>query len=84
MAMQRPQQSPVLMRSELKRDHYKTTPSRSGSVGLDDGFAVSGSRGTGHVGPTGVGNLPRPKERGGCDCEVCARNREVLERRAGE
>jgi hypothetical protein len=38
--------------------------------------------GTGHVGPTGVGNLPRPKERGGCDCEVCTRNQEVLERRA--
>jgi hypothetical protein len=42
------------------------------------------ARGMGHVGPTGVGNLPRPKERGGCDCEVCTRNREVLERRAGE
>ena len=37
--------------------------------------------GTGHIGPTGVGNLPRPKERGGCDCEVCAHNREVMERR---
>jgi hypothetical protein len=37
--------------------------------------------GTGHIGPTGVGNLPRPKERGGCDCEVCAHNREVLEGR---
>lgn len=24
-----------------------------------------------HVGPTGVGNLPRPKERGGCSCAVC-------------
>ena len=40
------------------------------------------ARGTGHVGPTGVGNLPRPKERGGCDCEVCTRNREVVGRRA--
>lgn len=39
--------------------------------------------GTGHVGPTGAGNLPRPEERGGCECEVCVRNREVLERRAG-
>jgi hypothetical protein len=37
--------------------------------------------GTGHIGPTGVGNLPRPKERGGCECEVCAHNREVMERR---
>ena len=41
------------------------------------------ARGTGHVGPTGVGNLPRPKERGECDCEVCTYNREVMERRAG-
>ncbi len=41
------------------------------------------ANGTGHVGPTGVGNLPRPKERGECDCAVCARNREVLERRVG-
>jgi hypothetical protein len=37
------------------------------------------ANGTGHVGPTGVGNLPRPKERGGCDCEVCTRNRELME-----
>ena len=35
--------------------------------------------GTGHVGQTGVGNLPRPKERGGCDCEVCTKNREIME-----
>jgi hypothetical protein len=41
------------------------------------------ARGTGHVGPTGVGNLPRPEERGGCDCPVCTRNREAMERRAG-
>jgi hypothetical protein len=32
-----------------------------------------------HVGPTGVGNLPRPMQRGGCDCKVCAHNRELLE-----
>ncbi len=38
--------------------------------------------GTGHLGPTGVGNLPRPKERGGCDCEVCAGNQAILDRRA--
>ena len=38
-------------------------------------------RGDGHVGPTGVGNLPRPKERGGCECDVCARNREMLEKK---
>jgi hypothetical protein len=36
----------------------------------------------GHIGPTGVGNLPRPKERGGCDCPVCSTNREIMEQRA--
>jgi len=39
--------------------------------------------GTGHVGPCG-GNLPRPEERGGCDCETCTHNRAVLEAREGE
>ena len=34
--------------------------------------------GTGHIGPCG-GNLPRPHERGGCDCEVCTHNRALLE-----
>jgi hypothetical protein len=29
--------------------------------------------GNGHVGPTGVGNLPRPAEHGICECEVCTR-----------
>lgn len=29
--------------------------------------------GTGHVGPTGVGSLPRPAEHGECECEVCQR-----------
>jgi len=38
--------------------------------------------GTGHLGPCG-GNLPRPKERGGCDCPVCTHNAAVLERMAG-
>jgi hypothetical protein len=62
---------------------------RDGHAANDGGHVLEviereGGRGTGHVGPTGVGNLPRPKERGGCDCEVCARNREVLERRAGK
>lgn len=33
---------------------------------------------SGHVGPTGVGNMPRPMSRGGCDCEVCAGNRALL------
>ena len=30
--------------------------------------------GAAHVGMTGVGNLPRPKEHGGCECEVCRQN----------
>jgi hypothetical protein len=30
--------------------------------------------GTGHIGPTGVGNLPRPHYLDGCDCHVCAHN----------
>jgi hypothetical protein len=34
--------------------------------------------GAGHIGPCG-GNLPRPHERGGCDCEVCTHNRALLE-----
>jgi hypothetical protein len=38
--------------------------------------------GTGHIGPCG-GNLPRPEEHGGCDCEVCTHNRAVLEARGG-
>ena len=33
----------------------------------------------GHIGPTGVGNLPRPKERGGCDCEVCVHNQALID-----
>ncbi len=30
-------------------------------------------RGDGHVGPTGVGNLPRPEQYGECPCETCQR-----------
>jgi hypothetical protein len=29
---------------------------------------------SGHIGPTRVGNLPRPHERGGCTCSVCEGN----------
>ena len=36
--------------------------------------------GTGHLLP--CGNLPRPEERGGCDCAVCTRNRAILEKEA--
>jgi len=32
--------------------------------------------GTGHLLPCG-GNLPRPQERGGCDCAVCTHNRDA-------
>ena len=35
----------------------------------------------GHIGPTGVGNLPRPKETGGCNCPVCTRNQAILDAR---
>jgi hypothetical protein len=38
------------------------------------------AKGTGHVGPTGVGNLPRPAERGVCECDVCKTNALGLER----
>ncbi len=37
--------------------------------------------GTGHLLPCG-GNLPRPEERGGCDCQTCSQNRAILEARA--
>lgn len=33
--------------------------------------------GTGHLLPCG-GNLPRPEERGGCDCPVCTKNRAIF------
>lgn len=36
------------------------------------------ARGTGHLLPCG-GNLPRPEERGGCECGVCSRNRAIFE-----
>jgi hypothetical protein len=35
--------------------------------------------GAGHIGPC-RGNLPRPKERGGCDCPVCTQNKTLLEK----
>lgn len=38
--------------------------------------------GTGHIGPC-RGNLPRPNERGGCDCPTCSYNRKILEGPAG-
>ena len=36
--------------------------------------------GTGHM--LSTGNLPRPEEHGGCDCNVCSNNRKVLEEAA--
>ena len=33
----------------------------------------------GHIGPTGVGNLPRPKEQGPCRCPMCEAKRAILE-----
>ncbi len=35
----------------------------------------------GHIGPTGVGNLPRPMETGGCECPTCSHNRAILDAR---
>ncbi len=31
------------------------------------------AEGSGHIGPTGIGNLPRPPENGTCECHVCTR-----------
>jgi hypothetical protein len=36
------------------------------------------NRGDGHVGPTGTPPVPRPKERGGCDCPACVENEDIL------
>ncbi|MDQ2842167.1 MAG: hypothetical protein M3Y72_14230 [Acidobacteriota bacterium] len=36
----------------------------------------------GHVGPTGVGNLPRPQEHGECSCRMCVWNQGILDGRA--
>jgi hypothetical protein len=36
----------------------------------------------GHIGQTGVGNLPRPKEHGECHCHVCTHNQAILDRLA--
>jgi hypothetical protein len=33
----------------------------------------------GHLGPVGTGNLPRPKERGGCPCPVCVTNQTLID-----
>jgi hypothetical protein len=33
--------------------------------------------GGGHLLP--CGNMPRPEERGGCDCQVCTENRAAME-----
>jgi hypothetical protein len=37
------------------------------------------AEGSGHIGPTGVGTLPRPVEHGICECQVCTRNALVLD-----
>jgi hypothetical protein len=39
-------------------------------------------RDDGHIGPTGVGNLPRAQETGGCNCPTCTHNQAVLDARA--
>lgn len=42
-------------------------------------IALEKESGSEHIGPTGVGNLPRPNERGGCECPVCTINQGMLE-----
>ncbi len=37
------------------------------------------SREDGHIGPTGVGNLPRPQEHGPCACPTCTHNQAILD-----
>lgn len=32
----------------------------------------------GHIGPTGHPAVPRPLERGGCDCPTCTANHHIL------
>ena len=34
----------------------------------------------GHIGKTGIGNLPRPKEHGECECPVCTKNKGMWEK----
>jgi hypothetical protein len=41
-------------------------------------------RSDGHIGPTGVGNLPRPQETGGCSCPTCTHNQAILDARASQ
>jgi hypothetical protein len=72
-------------------EYYWTTddPARRGNGGhgiqrmaLDtwlETIAHEERLGNGHVGPCSQ-PLPRPKSRGGCDCEVCAGIRQKLER----
>ncbi len=33
----------------------------------------------GHIGPTGVGNLPRHQSTGGCNCPTCTHNQAILD-----
>ena len=40
---------------------------------------IEEERGGGHINETGQGNLPRPREHGGCECALCIEN----ERRLG-
>jgi hypothetical protein len=41
-------------------------------------------RDDGHIGPTGVGNLPRPQETGGCNCPTCTHNQAIFDARAAQ
>jgi hypothetical protein len=75
-------------------EYYWTTSDEkireSGGMGIqrlrpDDWLKVMEEEkalGTGHLLPSF--SMPRPEERGGCDCEVCTRNRKILEEEARE
>ncbi len=59
---------------------------RDGDSAHDGGYVAGADEkekalGAGHLLPCG-GNLPRPEERGGCDCPTCSKNRAILEARA--
>jgi hypothetical protein len=63
-------------------DTWLETIKREGPEVLREGYQSSTV--PNHIGPTGVGNLPRPQERGGCECPVCQQNQQALDRQEME
>lgn len=37
------------------------------------------AQGLGHISDTGIPSIPRPNERGGCECEACQANQDMLD-----